>query len=188
MSLLPPKQNVLQGDVKYCPSSDAVYNFVSGLTIGPAFPYYGSFYDTTTQTNSPNNTPRAMTFNSISGNYHVSIQNNSRITFDYSGTYNIQFSAQFDKSTGTPSIVNIWLRQNGVDIPWSDTEITLANSSKVVAAWNFVVTEVNTSYIELFWASSDSNVQILSKPAQVSPYPAPGIPSIILTVTPVKGL
>ena len=91
MSLLPPKQNVLQGDVKYCPSSDAVYNFVSGLTIGPAFPYYGSFYDTTTQTNSPNNTPRAMTFNSISGNYHVSIQNNSRITFDYSGTYNIQY-------------------------------------------------------------------------------------------------
>lgn len=188
MSLLPPKQTVTSGDTKYCPSGDAVYNYVSGLVLGPAFPYFGAFYSTQTQTNSPVNTPRAMTFNSISDNYHVTIQNNSRITFDYSGVYNIQFSAQLEKTTGTASNVNIWLRENGVDVPWSDTKVTLANSSKIVASWNFVVSVPNTNYIEIVWASSDHNVQILAEAAQTLPYPSPAIPSVILTVTPVKAL
>lgn len=186
MAFIPVKNSIVQGDTGNPPSCDAVYNFVQGLVVGPAFPYFGSFYDTTTQLNSPSDTPRAMTYNTVSGNYHVSIKNGSKISFDYSGTYNIQFSAQFVKNTGTPSTVNIWLRQNGTDVPWSDTEITLANSSKVVASWNFVVTESNTSYLEIYWASSDGNISILSKPSQTTPYPAPGIPSIILTVTPVK--
>lgn len=186
MSLLPPKQSVSSGDTNYSPSGDAVYNFVSGIAPGQPFPYYGAFYDTTTQYNSIADTPRPMTLNSVSGNHHVTIQNNSQITFQYPGTYNIQFSAQFEKTTGTPSTVNIWLRQNGVDVPWSDTEITLANSSKTVASWNFVVTEPAGSHVELYWASSDTNIHILAKLPQTTPYPAPGIPSVILTVTPVK--
>lgn len=186
MSLFPPKQTVDQGDTKYSPSSDAVYNFVSGVAPGQPFPYYGAFYDTTIQENLIVDTPRPMTFNSVSGNHHVTIQNGSQITFEYPGVYNIQFSAQFEKTTGNPSDVNIWLRQNGVDVPWSDTKITLANSSKIVASWNFVVSEPANGYIQLYWASSDIHVKILSQPAQVSPYPSPGIPSIILTVTPVK--
>jgi hypothetical protein len=187
MSFQPLSQTVTSGKTQEIPSSDAVYNAIA-TGVGTAFPYFGAFYSTQTQTNSPIDTPRAMTINSTSDNYHVSIQSNSQITFDYSGVYNIQFSAQFEKSTGTPSYVNIWLRENGIDVPWSDTKITLANSSKIVASWNFVVSVPNTNHIEIIWASSDSNVQILAEPPQISPYPSPAIPSVILTVTPVKAL
>lgn len=153
-------------------------------TPGTGLGYFGSFYDTTTQLN--DEAINAMTLNqSDSGNQGVSIADGSKIVIEHPGTYNIQFSAQVTRqSGGHSSDIEIWLRQNGVNYPNSTTAITLqANAQKQVAAWNFFVTTTNVNeYFELVWASDESSMQLLYRPANSTP----AIPSVILTVSQVN--
>lgn len=146
-------------------------------------PDYGSFYDDATQTLTAINTPTAMKFMHTAEAHNVSIVDNTKIKVAYGGVYNIQFSAQLDKTDSGEDHVDIWLRKNGTDVPWSDTRMTLPkNDAKLVAAWNFVITLADNDYTELIWMSDDIAMRLYAEPAQVSP-PHPGIPSVILTVT-----
>ena len=109
----------------------------------------GSFWDETTQGDANVNpgfladTPYVMTFDHADtvNNRGVSIVGGSEITFTTAGVYNLAFSAQMERSQGgAVDNVTIWLRVNGVDIPWTSTDFTMvANSTRVVAAWNFHV-------------------------------------------------
>jgi hypothetical protein len=146
--------------------------------------YHGSFYDTTLQTNTDNTQPQKMTFNSTAQSSGVSIVAGSQITTAFAGTYNIQFSAQFDKTDGGTDTVDIWQRYNGVDVPNSNTRMTLsgtANASKTVASWNFLQQMAAGSYVELMWFSADAGMEIYTESAQTNPT-RPAIPSILLTV------
>lgn len=143
-------------------------------------PVYGSFYDTTTQSAILGNTGYAMTFNSTDYSNGVAIVSNSRITLDYTGIYNLQFSAQLNKSTASKSTVDIWLRKNGTDISNTNTSVSLAGSdARTVAAWNFFVGVTAGDYLQLMWATDNTNSNILYEAAN-SIHPA--TPSIILTV------
>lgn len=149
-------------------------------TPGSGLGYFGSFYDLTTQTNdAPVNVMRYN--NSDIHNDGVSIADGSKIVIANPGTYNIQFSAQITRlSGGNSQDINIWLRQNGVNYPASDTAITVqANAHKVVAAWNFFATTTNPNeYFEIVWASVEPSMELLYRPGNGSP----DIPSVILTV------
>ncbi|CAB4158102.1 Collagen triple helix repeat [uncultured Caudovirales phage] len=151
----------------------------AGGTIG----YYGSFYDTTTQTNPTASLANAMRFNSIDFNNGISIVNNSRITMDYQGVYNIQFSAQLDKTDSGNDQLDIWLRKNGSNVPNSNTTIELVgNNTENVAAWNWLVNSNSNDYYEIMWSSADADVRLLSRGTQSTPL-RPEIPSVILTVS-----
>lgn len=153
-------------------------------TPGSGLGYFGSFYDTTTQVNTA--AINLMTFNNSDVHSDgVSISNGSRIVLAHPGTYNIQFSAQVTRLTGGHSAdIFIWLKQNGVDYPDSNTGITLqANGQRVVAAWNFFVTTTNENeYVELAWQSDEPSMELLAVPHNSMP----GIPSVILTVNQVN--
>ena len=143
---------------------------------------YGSFYDTTTQTNPVANTANLMTLNSVADHNNISIVNNSKITVTNKGIYNIQFSAQFDKTDSGSDDIDIWLRIDGVNVPWSNTRITSHNNNaKVVAAWNWMVAMNAGQYAQLVWSSADLDMRIFAQSAQTSPT-RPGIPSLIVTV------
>jgi hypothetical protein len=143
---------------------------------------YGTFVDTTTQTAAAINTAYGMTFNTTQLSNGVTVGTpTSRIYVDRLGVYNIQFSAQLNKSSGTAKNVSIWLRVDGVDQSNSATVVTLQGSSAAaVAAWNFVVDMNAGSYFELMWSTNDTGCQITASAAAA---PVPGIPSVILTVT-----
>lgn len=141
--------------------------------------YYGSFYDTTTQSAAAINTPYAMTLNSTAESNQIAVTNNSRITFKNRGTYNIQFSAQLDQTSGASHNIFIWFRKNGVDIANSASVVAIQGaSSELVAAWNFVITVLGGDYIEIMWAVSNTAVQIVAAPATAF---CPAIPSVIAT-------
>lgn len=145
-------------------------------------PRYGSFYDTTTQTAAAINTAYAMTFNTTDLSYGVTRGSpTSRIYVDRPNVYNIQFSAQLDKTTGGVGLVWIWLRKNGVDVPDSAGQVRVqGNNAELLAAWNYL-TQLNAGdYIELMWEVDDISVQILYDPATAV---HPAVPSVILTVT-----
>ena len=143
---------------------------------------YGSFYDTTTQTAAAINTAYAMTFNTVDLSVGVTRGTpTSRIYVDTLNVYNVQFSAQLDKTAGGVGLVWIWLRKNGVNVPDSTGQIRVqGNNAEVLAAWNYVI-ELNAGdYIELMWEVDDTSVILL---AEVASAVHPSVPSVILTVT-----
>jgi hypothetical protein len=144
---------------------------------------YGSFYDTTTQTNPVANIPRSMSLNTTAITNGVSVSGsispfNTYIKTENAGVYNIQFSAQLDKTdSGTDEIV-IWLRKNGINLTDTATTITLVgNNAKNVAAWNWFVNSAANDYYQIIWQAADTGIRLLAEPTDGHP----GIPSVIVT-------
>ena len=126
-----------------------------------------------------------MKLNSTVTSFGVSVVSGSRIKFDYAGAYNIQYSAQFDKTDAGNDDVDVWLSYTGSNVPCSNTQITLAgNNAKYVGAWNWVVNANAGDYCEIMWYSADTNLRILSIGTQSAPA-RPEIPSVIVTVSQV---
>lgn len=148
-------------------------------------PRYGTFYSNVDQTNPVANTAMAMTFNNTGSANGVSVVSSSRLTIAKPGVYNIQFSAQLNKTGGGTSFADIWLAKNGTPVDWTNSSVFVTSGNPKVAAWNFVenVTVANT-YFELMWSSSDTLVFLDAVTANTNPT-RPGIPSVIVSVTPV---
>lgn len=112
----------------------------------------------------------------------------SRITPQSSGIYNIQFSAQIERTAGgSPEVIDIWLRYGGVNIPASNTSLNVeANHGFLVAAWNYFV-NVNIDdiapWVEIMWSTTNTAITLQEKPANAV---HPSTPSIILTVNKVS--
>ena len=151
----------------------------------PPARWYGSFFDTTTQLNAGSALVNTMSYNTTVSSNGVVVHDDTKISFEHSGCYNIQFSAQFDKTDSGDDDVEVWFSRNGIDIPWSSTILTVhANNGRAVAAWNLVLDIVANDYVEIKWHSTDSAMRVLARESQASPQ-RPAIPSVILTVVPV---
>jgi len=172
---LSPTNGLGQVTVSATLSGSTIFNTSTGS--------YGSFYDTTTQTNPVGNVPRSMSLNTTDITNGVSISGstspfNTYIKTQNAGVYNIQFSAQLDKTdSGTDEIV-IWLRKNGINLTDTATTVTLVgNNAKNVAAWNWFVNSAANDYYQIIWQSPDTNVRLFAEPTDGHP----GIPSVIVT-------
>jgi hypothetical protein len=150
-------------------------------------PYCGSFYDTTTQGNGSTTAVQKVSLNSTEVSVGISVVSSTKITFKYAGIYDVAFSAQLDKSSASAADVDLWIAVNGVDVPWSNTRITLQGSSaKVVAAWDWVVHVEAGDFVEIEWFSSNADVRIATFTGLTSPS-RPSVPSVIVTVLPLVG-
>jgi uncharacterized protein (DUF736 family) len=123
-----------------------------------------------------------MTFNTTDLSLGVTLGSpTSRVYVDRPNIYNVQFSAQLDKTAGGVGLIWIWLRKNGVDVPDSAGQIRIqGNNAEVLAAWNYLVQLNAGDYIEIMWEVDDTTVQILYDPATAV---HPAVPSVILTVS-----
>ena len=145
---------------------------------------YGSFYDTTTQTNPVGNIARSMSLDTTDITNGVSVSGstnpfNTYIKTENAGVYNIQFSAQVEKTDSATDVIVIWLRKNGIDLTDTATKMTLTgNGTKVVAAWNWFVTSAANDYYQIIWISADTGMRLYAEPQDGTP----GIPSVIVTV------
>lgn len=182
--------NVSGGNLVTTGSANVTGNVNAGnlvLTTGNIIytPRHGAFYSNVDQTNPVANTAMAMTFNNTTTANGVSVVSNSRLTIAKTGVYNIQFSAQLNKTGGGTGIADIWLAKNGTPVDWTNTSIYVTSGTPKVAAWNFVenVTVANT-YYEIMWSSPDTLISLDSSAANTGPT-RPGIPSVIVSVTPV---
>jgi hypothetical protein len=152
---------------------------------------YGSFIDYRTGTQQTSTTSaQPIEINTTLNTNNISITNNlsnkpTRITFANSGLFNIQFSAQIHQaSNGSPS-VDIWIRQNGVDVPQTNGSVDLSNQMHyALPSWNYLQQVNSGDYIEFYWTST-STVQLLSVPIQSSPT-VPETPGFAVTVVEVK--
>jgi len=148
---------------------------------------YASFYDTTTQSVAAINTATAITYDTEVESYAVTRGSpQSRIYVAETGVYNIQFSLQLDHATGTAARAYIWLRINGVDVPYSASKVVVSGSdAETVPAWNFIATLKSNDYFELMWSVDDADLKVTAFAASS---PVPAIPSVILSVQWISGV
>jgi hypothetical protein len=167
--------------------SNTLWEELQGFGRSVPILHYGAFSDTTLQTAASINTAYAMTFDTTDSSNGISVGSpTSRLVVDYQGVYNVQFSAQLDKTSGGAGNIYIWLRKNDTDVANTATTVAIqGTAARTVAAWNFIIQLEPTNYVELMWATDDTSVRILAASA-TSVWPA--IPSVICTVTQVNNL
>ncbi len=150
----------------------------------PLTEYYGSFYDIQDQTGTTNSI-QAMKLGQqdFANGIFINGVNNTEITIQNSGKYNIAFSAQFHQtmSSGT---VNIWLNKNGTPMSYTNTKVVItSNNPYYVAAWNLFINANSGDYFELMWSSTSNNTKLEYEPSTGSgPTLHPEVPSVIATV------
>lgn len=154
-----------------------------------SFGYYGAFSDSTTQTIASTTTAYPMTLDTTDDAWGVSIVSGSRITFANPGTYNVQFSAQFDSSSVSTEDVSIWLRKNGTDVSGSAGFVSVPSShggtnGHALPSWNYVLTLIAGDYLQLLWSATSTSVALQAYGAQSSPT-RPATASLIVTATQV---
>ena len=145
---------------------------------------YISIYSTGSYTISPANSVRTASFTTVDFSKDISLVGSSQLTPTYPGVYDIQFSAQLDKTNSSNNTVYIWISRNGVDIPDSNTSVALfgGSSEAAVASWNWFVTASTGDYFEINYGGTDNNAII----PYVTGTLGPNIPSWIVTMNAVS--
>lgn len=169
---------------------------------GPAGPtgsggilgYYGSFSSYVSQPAASTTVAYPMEFEQTDESNGVSITQGtggkkSRITFSSAGTYNVQFSAQFENSSTNGEDVSIWLRKNEVDVTGSTGFLSIpakhaGDNGHTIVGWNFVFTVAANDYYEFYWQTENTGVQIVTYAGGTTPT-TPSTASTVLTVTQV---
>jgi hypothetical protein len=164
-------------------------NWASAMSGSPLlyeFPY-GSFQDFTTQTIASTTTAYVMTLNTTDYSYGVRIVDNSKITFDNYGTFNIAWSGQFQNVNNADHDVTVWIRKNGVDVVGSSGFITVPSShgqipGHTIAAWNYILNFEPGDYLQFVWQSDSTDVVLKNYPVGTTPT-TPSTASLIVTAT-----
>lgn len=153
----------------------------AGSLVG-SLGYWGAFYDTLDQANGGATAANLMLFDTAdSSNSGVTMVDGSKLTFANAGVYNIQFSAQFVKTDSNNDDVDIWIKKNGIDIPFTNSVATVTgNNGKLIAAWNFMISLNSGDYVQFYWHSADLDMSLQHIDAGVNPT-RPMTPSVILT-------
>lgn len=152
---------------------------------------FGSYYSDVDQGTTSATAVNKFKYNNTVVSYGTTLDApGSRIYVAEGGIYNLQFSAQLDKTGGGAATnVYIWVRQNGIDVPYSAGVVVVQGANtELIAAWNYVLRLSANDYVELVWASSDTTATILAVPPAAGPPAIPGIPSIIATICWVSGI
>ena len=142
----------------------------------------GSFYDNTTQTATAN-TPTAMLISQAVYLNNVALSGTTGMQVNNAGYYNVQFSAQIYRTTGSSSQhVDIWLRVNGTDVANSNSRVNINDHSIYhVSAWNWFVLLAASDIVEIMWATTAATIELRSEVATLI-IPHPETPSVIATI------
>ena len=157
---------------------------------------YGQYLSYTTQSAATNDIGKAMIFESMDLSNGVTVVTDgtalTRITFDYTGIYNLQFSTQFQNTDNAQQDIFIWLRKwNGVvtgstglvSIP-ARKSAGVGNEGHLIIGWNFLLNITSSDWYQIMWATSDvTNVSIKTYAATAN-YPSTA--STLFTATQIK--
>jgi len=154
---------------------------------------YGAFSSDQDQTTTAN-TATLMTLNTTDFSNGVTISS-SKITTATAGLYNLQFSAQFQNTDNQIQDINIWLKQNGTDIPGSTGFVSIpahksasaGDEAHEIIGWNYYVQMEANDYIEIYWSTTNATVTIQHYPASTGPV-RPSTQSVVATLSFVSAL
>lgn len=142
-------------------------------------------YSTTNQAAALANTGYPVEFeNTYIGN-GVSIVNDTRITVSADGMYNFQVTMQVKKDNAATARILTWINKNGTDVTYGSQENSIKGNDDTALHWNFSIDLTAGQYIEIYWATDDVDLTLLTT-APATPHP--GIPSTVVSVAFVSNL
>jgi hypothetical protein len=136
---------------------------------------------------------KPITYNTVIFNEGIRLVDGSKMTFDYEGIYNFQYSIQWQNTDSQAHDTVVWIEYNGNPFPDSATYASIPSkhgsvNGTTVTAINFVGKAFEGDYIELYWSGNSTNLSIHTINAgeitTLSPL-SPTAPSVIVTVTQV---
>ena len=145
--------------------------------------YYGEFTKTNNQSPVAANTAYPLLFTNTEIANGVSIgTTTSEIYVAQAGLYNIAASVQITSTNSSQKAIWVWLRKNGTtDFPNSArVASTTLNNGYLVVTLNEVASLLAGDFIEVMYASDNTNVSIATVAATAF---APAAPAVILAVT-----
>ena len=147
----------------------------------------GLFYSAVDQTAALVNTGYPVEFeNTYIGN-GVSIggTDNTRISVIDDGVYNFQVTLQLEHNNSSAATLWTWINKNGTDQPYGGQKNTIKGNDDMAVHWNFSIDLTAGQYIEMYWATSDIQLNLHTEAATA---PHPGLPSSVVAVSFVSNL
>ena len=128
------------------------------------------FYSTVTQTNPVINTENIVTFNNSAVNVGITLVGGTNITVSKTANYNLQFTAQVDKTDAGDDLIDFWIKRNGVNYTDTNSQsVVIGAVGVLVASWNFTLALTAGDTVQIAWSSADIAMRLLTVPAQVAP-------------------
>ena len=141
----------------------------------------GSFYSTQDQLAASTSTGYGVTFNSTHHSDGITLSNNSRINVTYAGTYQFSVTLQIEHNNSSEATVTVWEKRNGTtDTPYSGHLFDVKGNDFYVVNWVFTRHLEANDYIEVYWATTDTQLNLHSEAATAL---HPGVASATIDVT-----
>jgi len=149
---------------------------------------YGSYFSSADQTFAVINTPQVVTFTNTQYSNGGFLTGTTQVGVNQSGLYLYNYSLQLANTDTNIHNVQIWLRQNGVDIASTGSKVDVPAHHSTVdgyinATGAFFVRMNAGDYLELVAVSDSTSVYMENYAAQTTPYIRPAIPSIAVTLS-----
>lgn len=146
---------------------------------------YGAFSSVQTQTAGAAQTPQLVTFNSTDFSDGISVISNQFKVLQ-PGIYNVAFSVQATNNDTQIHDVDIYFKKNGVPVANTASVFSVQSThggqpGYMVVAANFFIDLLSSDYLEMWWVTNDTHVELNYLPAITSPFLSPGAPSVVLT-------
>jgi hypothetical protein len=182
--------NITGGTLGSVTISNAVGEFDSITVTAGAIPFntitnraIGQFESHVDQTAVSANVAYVAQMNNAAGfNSGITIASSTNVTVAASGIYSVNASIQFANADSTNHTSTFWFRKDGTNIPNSASIISVpkvADGGKTLAQVTIFESMTVSSYIQLVWSVSNTNVTLDYSPATGS---APEVPSIIFNM------
>jgi len=156
------------------------FNTITNLSVGQ----FESHID---QTAASANVATIVQMNNASGfNSGITIASSTNVTVAATGIYLINASLQFANADTTNHTSTFWFRKNGTNIPNSASIISVpkvADGGKTLGQVTILDSITVSSYIQLVWSVSNTNITLDYSSATVT---APEVPSVIFNIQRVK--
>lgn len=138
------------------------------------------------------NTAVPMYLNTTDFGNTVSIVDSNKITVEYAGIYNLQWSAQFNNSDTAEHDASVWLRVNGVDVVGSTGYIAVIGShggfdGHAIIGWNYFIRLEAGQDVEIWWSTTNQKLTLECYGPQTGPV-RPATASVVATLSFVSAL
>jgi len=154
------------------------------IMVRPTIPIgldYGSFDATVDQTLGATNTATAITLTNTLVSNGVTLTSGSRLNVAEAGYYQIDATIQLTSGSASAKNIFFWLRKNGTNVAESTRAVTVdINSGYLPISLNYTISLAANDYVELYWASDDTNVTLDALAASAF---APSAPSVLVNVS-----
>lgn len=159
----------------------SVTNGIVAVDPSPGIHDVGYFYSTLTQTNLLPVNIASCTNTTLSQG--VTLVAGTQFTVSKTGNYTLTYTIQVNKTDGGQAAnIDLWLRRNGANVADSNSNFTISNNNAaIVASANYTLILNAGDFLELAWASTSANAELLAVPAQVGPI-RPASPSVRVTL------